>query len=141
MSPLGTPQLFIAEYFVLNSKKVPMENGVQPLLVISSVSQPMNKTITTTTNKSTLTNFRLVVRFQIIQVHLEKDGKSITNGIPLLMILESNQQISKTVKSILLTLKDWVETFMWTVYLDNDLNKLAWNLDKLIIAPLYFDPK
>ena len=141
MSPLGTPQLFIAEYFVLNSKKVPMENGVQPLLVISSVSLPMNKTITTTTNKSTLTNFRLVVRFQIIQVHLEKDGKSITNGIPLLMILESNQQISKTVKSILLTLKDWVETFMWTVYLDNDLNKLAWNLDKLIIAPLYFDPK
>ena len=141
MSPLGTPQLFIAEYFVLNSKKVPMENGVQPLLVISSVSQPMNKTITTTTNKSTLTNFRLVVRFQIIQVHLEKDGKSITNGIPLLMILESNQQISKMVKSILLTLKDWVETFMWTVYLDNDLNKLAWNLDKLIIAPLYFDPK
>ena len=141
MSPLGTPQLFIAEYFVLNSKKVPMENGVQPLLVISSVSQPMNKTITTTTNKSTLTNFRLVVRFQIIQVHLEKDGKSITNGIPLLMILESNQQISKMVKSILLTLKDWVETFMWTVYLDNDLNKLALNLDKLIIAPLYFDPK
>ena len=141
MSPLGTPQLFIAEYFVLNSKKVPMENGVQPLLVISSVSLPMNKTITTTTNKSTLTNFRLVVRFQIIQVHLEKDGKSITNGIPLLMILESNQQISKTVKSILLTLKDWVETFMWTVYLDNDLNKLALNLDKLIIAPLYFDPK
>ena len=108
MSPLGTPQLFIAEYFVLNSKKVPMENGVQPLLVISSVSPPMNKTITTTTNKSTLTNFRLVVRFQIIQVHLEKDGKSITNGIPLLMILESNQQISKMVKSILLTLKDWV---------------------------------
>ena len=141
MSPLGTPQLFIAEYFVLNSKKVPMENGVQPLLVISSVSLPMNKTITTTTNKSTLTNFRLVVRFQIIQVHLEKDGKSITNGIPLLMILESNQQISKMVKSILLTLKDWIETFMWTVYLDNDLNKLAWNLDKLIIAPLYFDPK
>ena len=141
MSPLGTSQLFIAEYFVLNSKKVPMENGVQPLLVISSVSQPMNKTITTTTNKSTLTNFRLVVRFQIIQVHLEKDGKSITNGIPLLMILESNQQISKMVKSILLTLKDWIETFMRTVYLDNDLNKLAWNLDKLIIAPLYFDPK
>ena len=141
MSPLGTSQLFIAEYFVLNSKKVPMENGVQPLLVISSVSPPMNKTITTTTNKSTLTNFRLVVRFQIIQVHLEKDGKSITNGIPLLMILESNQQISKMVKSILLTLKDWIETFMRTVYLDNDLNKLAWNLDKLIIAPLYFDPK
>jgi len=37
---------------------------------------------------------------------------SITNGILLLMILESSQPISKMVKSILLTLKDWVLSFL-----------------------------
>ena len=88
-----------------------MENGVQLLPVINSVSLPMNRTITTTINKSTLMSSRLVVRFQIIQVHLEKDGKSITNGILPLMILESSPPISKMVKSIPLTLKDWVLTF------------------------------